>query len=67
MPMIKVGGEKLSSIYRNSFIFRCDNCGSYSELSEKEANEAREKKNLLCIGCGSEIDPEKYNRVFRRF
>lgn len=66
MPMIKVGGEKLSSFYQKAFIFHCSNCGSYLELSEKEVREAKEKKNLSCIGCGSGLDPEKYNCIFRR-
>ena len=67
MPTIKTGGTEHSTFYQKSFIFHCDNCGSYLELSGKEVNEARKEGTLSCIGCGGKLDVEKYNCMFRRF
>lgn len=67
MLIAKIGEAKPSTLYQKSFIFHCDNCGSYLELSGKEVNEARKEGTLSCIGCGGKLDVEKYNCMFRRF
>lgn len=67
MSIVNVNSRAKSALYQKSYIFHCDNCGSYLELSGKEVREAREEKNLTCIECGSEIDTERYIYMFRRF
>ena len=66
MPTIKTGGTEHSTFYQKSFIFHCENCGSYLELSGKEVYEAGKEGNLSCVGCGGKLDVEKYNCMFRR-